>query len=253
MNFIQVAILSLIEGITEFLPISSTGHLILASNLLGISQDNFFKTFGIVIQIGAIGAVFLLYLKKLFQNPRHLLLTFLAFLPTGIIGLLFYDLVKSVLLENEFVTVMVLFTGGVILLFIDQIDEKQNLTLSEISTKKILFIGMMQSISIIPGVSRSAASIIGGLLVGLDRKTAVEFSFLLALPTIFAASGYDLLKSSLSFSSQEFFYLSLGIIISFLTASIAIKFLLRYIENKSFKIFGVYRIILAILYFVFML
>lgn len=252
MNTLQVLILSCIEGITEFLPISSTGHLILTTQLLQIPQTEFMKTFEIVIQFGAILAIFVLYSRTLIKKRTYWKPILLAFLPAGLIGFILYKLIKSILLENSYITVVALILGGLILILFEHFMPKKTVTtIEKLTIKQSLLIGIGQSLAIIPGVSRSAASIISGMIVGLSREQAVEFSFFLALPTITAATIFDLIKSSFNFTSQEFTYLGLGTIFSFIFALFTIKFFLKYVKNHSFVVFGVYRIILGLFFLFF--
>lgn len=251
MNVFHVVFLSIIEGITEFLPISSTGHLILASTLLDLPQTEFQKTFEVVIQLGAIGAVILLYRKTVLGNVALWKKILTAFLPTGILGFIFYKFIKYYLLGNPLVTIASLFIGGIILIFI----EKTNLikksgikSLAQLSYLQACLIGLIQSLSMIPGTSRSAATIIGGFVAGLSRAQSVEFSFLLAIPTMLAATIFDLKNSAFAFTSHEFFLLILGLIGSFITAYFSIKYFLKFVSTHTLIPFGVYRILIAILF-----
>ncbi len=255
MNSLDALILGILEGITEFLPISSTGHLILASHLLNISQTNFFKTFEIAIQFGAILSVVILYFRSLFLNWEILKRIFVAFIPTAVIGLIFYSFIKTYLLSSELTVIISLFLGGLFLIFFEKSHHEKDNSLDQIeklSYKKSLLIGLFQSIAIIPGVSRAAATIVGGLIVGLKRKTVVEFSFLLAVPTMAAATGFDLIKNATSISGPETSLLLIGFITAFVSALLGVKFLLKFIKNHSFTAFGYYRIILAIVFFAFL-
>jgi undecaprenyl-diphosphatase len=246
MNLIQTLLLSVIEGVTEFLPISSTGHLILANKFLGITPTDFTKSFDIIIQLGAILAVVWLYKDQLLKSTKYWLVILAGFLPTAIVGFILYPFIKGYLLESPMVVVVSLFLGGLVLLIIDRYTTRQNLNLTTLTWKAALVIGVFQAISIIPGVSRAAATIIGGLLLGLDRKSAVEFSFLLAVPTMAAATGLDILKTHLAFSSAELVLLGVGFGVAFITAIASVKFLLTYVKSHSFRSFGIYRIVLAI-------
>ena len=251
MNIIQAIILSIVEGISEFLPISSTGHLILTSRLMSIPQTEFTKSFEIFIQMGAILSVAILYYEKLTRSKTLLLKLLAAFLPTAIVGLLFYRFIKTYLLGNSEITTAALFLGGVVIIIFELFykERKSDIeTLEEISLKKAFLVGLFQSISVIPGVSRAAATILGGLFLRLNRKTAVEFSFLLALPTVFAATALDFSQSQFKFSQAEWLILLLGLIVSFITAYSTIKYLLKFIRTKNFISFGVYRIIISILF-----
>lgn len=259
MDLFHSLILGIVEGITEFLPISSTGHLILASNLLKIQQTEFVKTFEIAIQSGAILAVIVLYGRKLLENFDIVKKIIVAFIPTAVIGFLLYKVIKQYLIGNSEVVLISLLVGGVALIGAELLFRRRNPSgqLSNVkghmSYEQALVIGFFQSIAVIPGVSRSASTIVGGMLVGLDRKVATEFSFLLAVPTMLAATALDLKSSSFKFHSNEWLTLTVGFITSFTVALIAIKWLLKYVQSNNFILFGVYRIILAILYFLFVL
>lgn len=256
MDYLQAIILSIVEGLTEFLPISSTGHLVLTSHLLNIPQTEFVKSFEVIIQLGAILAVVFLYWKTLLNNRKLWPKIIIAFIPTAIVGFTLYRLIKDVLLGSPTITLWALLLGGIFLIVFELLWKEKDHHLDKIeniSNRDAFLVGVAQSISIIPGVSRAGATIIGGLLTGLKRKTAVEFSFLLAIPTMFAATALDLKESALNFSSQEFLLLGIGFIGAFITALIAIKFFIKYIQNHTFIPFGIYRIILAVLYWFFIL
>lgn len=256
MTLIQVIILSFVEGFTEFLPVSSTGHLILVSNILKVPQTEFLKSFEIIIQIGAILAVVFLYKNKLLKSRRIWSKILTAFIPTGIVGFFLYRYIRDFLLTNEIVTVISLFIGGIILIILEYKykDFKNNLAeIENISYKKALFIGIIQSISVIPGISRAASAIIGGRLSGFTRESAVVFSFLLAIPTIFAAGIYDFTKNGLTFSNYEYVLLITGFTFSFCIAVITIKFFIKYIQKNTFISFGVYRVFLALVYWLTMI
>jgi undecaprenyl-diphosphatase len=248
-------ILGLVEGFTEFLPISSTAHLILASKLLGISQSNFAKSFDIAIQSGAILAVLVLYWRK-FLNVETLKKIAIAFVPTAIIGVLLYKVVKEHLMDNMLVVLLALGIGGALLVafeyFFAKKIEARSLAVGgadgadEITYKKAFSIGIFQSAALVPGISRAAATIIGGMLMGIRRETIVEFSFLLAVPTMLAATGLDLVKNIDVFSASDIGVILIGLVTSFVMAIVSIKFLLRYIKRNTFTIFGVYRVALAL-------
>ncbi|MEX0918431.1 MAG: undecaprenyl-diphosphate phosphatase [Candidatus Paceibacterota bacterium] len=252
MNIFDVFILSMVEGFTEFLPVSSTGHLIIVSKFLGIDTGGFSSSFHIAIQLGAILAIVILYWRSLFLNQAIIYRLLVALTPTLILGFIFYDFIKEVLLQSQMTVVIMFFLGGLVLILFEWWRagrEEVNLTMAQMPFKSAGFIGLCQAVSLIPGVSRSAASILGGLWLGLDRKTVVEFSFLLAVPTMAAATGWDLIQSSADFSADEFGLLMLGFIFSLGFSLLAVKFLLIYIEKYSFIPFGVYRIILAAILF----
>ena len=249
LHIFQVIILGLVEGITEFLPISSTGHLILAGRLLDVPSTEFVKSFEIIIQLGAILAVLALYWKKLFLDLKIFLRVAVAFIPTAILGVLFYGLVKKYLLGNVYVVLWSLLIGGIIMIAFEYGRKGKSVSvesLESITYKQALIIGAFQSIAFFPGVSRSAATIVGGLSLGISRDTIVELSFLLAVPTMIAATGMDLLKSGHSFSGGEVGMLLLGLVVAFASAILSIKFLLKYLKNHSFIPFGFYRIIIAL-------
>ena len=252
MNILQTIILGIVEGITEFLPISSTGHMIVASRLMGIADSDFQKSFEIIIQLGSILAVVVLYWKKLWQGGVDLWKKVaVAFLPTAVIGFLLYKVLKNYLLGNVAIVLWALFLGGILLVAFEMYYKRFGVHGNqELSYKQSFLTGLAQSLAIIPGVSRSGATIVGGLAMGISREAIVEFSFLLAIPTMAAATGYDLLKSSHSFSGSQFGILVLGFIVSFIIALLAIKWFIGYIKNHSFLWFGVYRIVIAIIFFV---
>ncbi len=251
MNLFQTLILSAVEGFTEFLPVSSTGHLILTAQILGIAQTEFVKSFEIIIQLGAILAVVAIYFKTLLNKkvwPQILI----AFIPSAIIGFALYSFIKGYLFENSLIVVIALFLGGIVYIIIEYLhkDKKENnLNIEDISYKNALIIGLFQSVSVIPGVSRAGSTIIGALLLGTNRKTAAEFSFILAVPTIFGATVLDITETRLNFSTNEIFLLIVGFIASFIFAFISIKWLIKYLQNHTFIIFGVYRIILSIIFY----
>lgn len=256
MNLFHTVIFSIIEGITEFLPISSTGHLILASRLLNIVQTEYVKSFEIIIQMGAICAVIVLYGKSLLQgkNKKILINLLLAFTPTAVLGFTLYKYIKEYLIGDSIITVISLFFGGIFLIgFEKKFKEDKYKTIEKLTPFQSILIGLGQSVSMIPGVSRAAATIIGGMLCGLSRKESVEFSFYLAIPTMFAATGLDLVKTRLSLTLSEYIMLIVGFIGSFLTALIAIKLLLNFIQKHTFIPFGVYRVVIAVLFWFFVL
>ena len=259
MNFIHVFILSFVEGLTEFLPISSTGHMILVSKLLGLAETDFLKTFEIVIQLGAIMAVGVLYFKKLFNDLMNggalIKKLIVAFIPTAIVGFTLYPLIKGYLLGSSAVTLNALFWGGIVLIgvewYLKRYKDTKISRYKEPTYKESLVIGSFQALSVIPGVSRAAATITGGLLTGLNRESATEFSFLLALPTMMAATGLDLFKSRNVLMSSDISTLFVGTVLSFIFALFAVKFLIGFVKKHGFTIFGIYRIALAIMFWVF--
>lgn len=256
MSLVQTLILSVIEGITEFLPISSTGHLILFSNLLNISQTEFVKSFEIIIQLGAILAVLVIYFKKLvikfdINLWKNIMI---AFIPSAVFGLLFYSFIKRYLIGNVLVVTLSLLIGGIFMILYEKFNSSKknldsNIENKTFTYKNYLTIGIFQIFSMIPGVSRAFATIFGGMIVGMKKEKATEFSFFLAIPTMFAATFLDLFKTDLSlWTNTNFKLLFIGFIVSFLTAYLSISFLVNFVKKHDFKIFGVYRIILSILF-----
>lgn len=254
MTIIQSIIIAIIEGITEFLPVSSTGHMILASSLMNIHDEQFVKTFEISIQLGAILAIVIMYAKRFLSGLTIYYKLSAAFIPTAIIGFLAYDIIKGYLF-NPIVVSISLILGGIVLIFIDKrvvSKESKLIELENISYKNAISIGFIQCLSMIPGTSRAAATIIGGVFNGLDKKQATEFSFLLAVPTMFAATSYDLLKTDISFGSNELLLLGIGLFFAFITAWFAVKFFLKWVTNYGFKHFGYYRILIGVVFLIYM-
>lgn len=251
MSLLQALIFGVVEGVTEFLPVSSTGHLILTAHALGLKQTEFLKSFEIAIQLGAILAVVALYWRKLIKGRFILKRIAIAFLPTAIIGAALYKPVKRSLLGSNAVVLWSLFIGG-ILLIVFELFHRERADAAEsaesISYRQAFSIGLFQSIAVIPGISRAAATIIGGMCAGLKRETVVEFSFLLAVPTMLAAVALDLVKSAGAFSAGQSLSLCSGFITSFIIALFAIRLLLRFIKRHNFIPFGIYRIAVAVLF-----
>lgn len=248
MNFFEAIILGIVEGITEFLPISSTGHLILSSYVLGLDETDFVKTFQVVIQLGAILAVVALYWRRVLLGDKNLLKKLLvALLPAVVVGFGAYSFIKDVLFESQTVVLWALFLGGVVIFAFEKWhgDRQGEYNLENMTYKQALGIGLAQSVAVIPGVSRAAATIMGGLVAGLDRKSIVEFSFLLAIPTMAGATVLDLSQSAGSISGSEYSVLAVGFVVSFVVALLAVKWLLKYIQTHNFIAFGIYRIALA--------
>ncbi|REA63102.1 UDP-diphosphatase [Dyadobacter luteus] len=244
MSIWQAIILAIIEGITEFLPVSSTGHMIIASSFMGISHLDFTKMFTVNIQFGAILSVLVLYWKRFFQSTEFYFKLFVAFLPAAVLGFLLNDIIDA-MLENVIVVAISLLVGGIILLFIDRI-ANNTVSEKEISYFDAFKIGFFQCIAMIPGVSRSASTIIGGMLQGLSRKQAAEFSFFLAVPTMAAAGGYKLLKTYDTIQAEDIKVLAIGNLVAFVVALLAIKFFISFVTKYGFKVFGYYRIILGL-------
>lgn len=243
MTLIEAVILAIIEGLTEYLPVSSTGHMIIASSFFGIAHDDFTKLFTIVIQLGAILSVLVLYFKRFFQSIDFYLKLLVAFIPAVVLGLLLSDFIDS-LLESPLTVAISLVIGGVILLKVD--DWFKGSQETKITYLTALKIGFFQCIAMIPGVSRSGASIVGGMSQKLSRTSAAEFSFFLAVPTMFGATakkGYDYYKAGLELSSDQINLLVIGNIVAFIVALLAIKTFIGYLSKHGFKVFGYYRII----------
>ncbi|MEI7590047.1 MAG: undecaprenyl-diphosphatase UppP [Deltaproteobacteria bacterium] len=249
---IQLAIiLGAVEGITEFLPISSTGHMILTANIMGMKHTDFLKSFEIAIQLGAILAVVVLYWRELFVNMVVLKKVITAFIPTGIIGFALYKLIKVYLLGSSVVVLWALLIGGIVIIALEWwLKDKpaQTTSLEDISYKQALIIGTAQALAVIPGVSRSAATILGGLSLRIDRQVIVIFSFLLATPTMASATAYDLMKSGVYFSVDQMAFLAVGFVVSFVVALLTIKFLLKFVQTHTFIPFGIYRIVLVLIW-----
>lgn len=247
MDFYQNFILAVVEGLTEFLPVSSTGHMIIASSVMGIQHEPFVKVYEVNIQFGAILSVVVLYWKRFFQSIDFYLKLFVAFLPAAVIGFLLNDYIDIFLGDVRIVATMLLL-GGIILIFVDKwFPEADKLEEKPISYPTALIIGLFQCIAMIPGTSRSAASIIGGMTQKLSRKQAAEFSFFLAVPTMFAASAYKLLKDYKSIQSEHIQALVIGNVIAFVVALLAIKFFIAFLSKNGFKVFGYYRIVIGLI------
>jgi undecaprenyl-diphosphatase len=251
MNTLQSIIIAIVEGLTEFLPISSTGHMIITEKALGITETDFIKVFTVAIQLGAILAVVVLYAKKFFdfKKWRFYVKLAAAVVPALVMGFLFNKKIDA-LLESSLTVAVSMLVGGVILLFIDKAFKKPTIASEEkVSYGKAVIIGFWQCIAMIPGVSRSAASIIGGMQQKLTRSAAAEFSFFLAVPTMLAATGYKLLKyykERGGFTGEEIKQLAIGNIVAFIVAMLAIKFFIGFLKKYGFTIWGWYRIILGI-------
>lgn len=252
MTIFEAIIVAIVEGITEFLPVSSTGHMILTSASLGIENDEFLKSFEISIQLGAILAIALMYIQRFFKGIDIYIKLIIAFLPTAIIGFLCYGFIKQYLFSPLVVSIS-LIIGGVILIFVDK-KVKHNKSiytdLEGISYKHSFFIGLVQCISMIPGVSRAGATIVGGVFNGLNRKQATEFSFLLAVPTMFAATAYDMMKTPLAFNTTQIYLLLVGMFVAFVSAWITVKLFLIAVQKYGFESFGWYRIAVGLVFMI---
>ncbi len=252
MDIFQVIIIAIVEGLTEFIPISSTGHMIIAEKLLHVTETDFVKVFTVAIQLGAILAVVVLYYKKFFNFSKwkFYIKLLIAVLPAIVLGFLFSKKIDA-MLESALTVAVSMLAGGIVLLFIDNVFNKPAIDSEEkVSYKKGFIIGIWQCIAMIPGVSRSAASIIGGMQQKLTRSAAAEFSFFLAVPTMLAATGYKLLKyfnESGGFTSGEIQQLAIGNLVAFVVAVFAIKFFITMLKKHGFRVWGVYRVIVGII------
>ena len=244
MTTFQAIVIAIVEGITEFLPVSSTGHMIITQELLGMEINDFVKAFTVNIQFGAILSVVVLYWKRFFQTLEFYYKLFVAFIPAAVLGLLLSDYI-DMMLESVFVVALMLVLGGIVLLFVDKWFNKpaKDQTIKYPTAFKI---GLFQCIAMIPGVSRSAATIVGGMSQKLDRKTAAEFSFFLAVPTMFAAAGYKLLQNYKDITADNINMLIIGNVVAFIVAMFAIKFFISFLTKYGVKVFGYYRIVVGL-------
>lgn len=244
MSWIEAIIIAIVEGLTEFLPVSSTGHMIITEALLGRTPDEFSKAFIVNIQFGAILAVVVLYLRRFFQNFRFYAILFVGFIPAAVFGFLLNDYV-DMMLESVLVVAIALVVGGIVLVFVDKWFQKPSPN-QELTFSKAFFIGFFQVIAMIPGVSRSAATIIGGMSQGLTRKNAAEFSFFLAVPTMLAASAYKLYQNhDILGTFDNIQLLLIGNAVAFVVALLAIKGFIAFLTRFGFKVFGYYRIVVG--------
>jgi undecaprenyl-diphosphatase len=252
MTLVEAIIIAVVEGLTEFIPISSTGHMIITGKLLSVPDDGFTKLFAIAIQLGAILAVVVLYWKKFFDlsNWQFYLKLIVGVIPAIILGLLFSDKIDE-LLESTTTVAIALLLGGIILIFIDKFFNRPRIRSErQVSYSTSFIIGIWQCLAMVPGVSRSAASIIGGMQQKLTRSAAAEFSFFLAVPTMLAATGYKLLKfyqGNGGFTGEEIKLLIVGNIVAFVVALLAIKFFIEFLKKHGFRVWGIYRVVLGII------
>lgn len=252
MNFFEAIIIAIVEGLTEFLPVSSTGHMIITGKLLSVPDNDFTKLYAIAIQLGAILAVVVLYWKKFFDfsNWKFYLKLIIGVIPALVLGFLFADKIDE-LLESTTTVAVALLLGGIVLIFIDRGFKNPTIhSEKEVSYKNSFIIGIWQCLAMVPGVSRSAASIIGGMQQKMTRSAAAEFSFFLAVPTMLAATGYKLLKFYLDsggITSQEIKLLAVGNLVAFIVAILAIKFFITFLKKHGFQVWGYYRVVLGII------
>lgn len=248
MDMIQAIIIGIIEGFTEFLPISSTGHMIVASEFLGVSQDNLTKAYEVIIQFAAILAVLLVYKDKIsFKKIALWQKLFVAFLPLGIVGFIFKDFIKTLFTVETVAWMFII--GGIVFLVVEKFYKEQSAHVTDVeqtSYAQALWIGVAQIFSLVPGTSRAGATIIGGMLVGLDRKASAEYSFLLAIPVMAAVSGYDLLKHYHEFADANWGAFAVGFVVAFVVAYLTIKLFLAFLQRFTFVAFGWYRIVFGV-------
>ena len=249
-DYLQSVILGIVEGLTEFLPVSSTGHLELARHLMGLDASAFSKSFEIFIQLGAILAVVVLYGKRLAKDLEVWKRIIAAFVPTGLIGLLLYKVIKNSLLGNIHLVVAMLVGVGLLLVFADRVTKgrERYQDVDQMPLSKAFLVGLIQAVSVVPGVSRSGASILGGMFLGLSAKAAAEFSFLLAVPTMLATSGFELFKNGTGFSGGEWGLLAVGFMVSFVVAMASIRFMIGLLPRYGFMPFGIYRVAAGLIY-----
>lgn len=245
MSYLYILILSFIEGLTEFLPISSTGHLIIANQFLGLEATEFSKAFDVIIQFGAIAAVLVIYKERFRMNLEFYKKLFIGFLPAAVIGFIAKKHISE-LMESSVVVAWALIIGGLVMILTDYIFSQVKKADQSVTYKNSFLIGLSQCLALIPGVSRSAATIVSGQIVGLNKKDAAEFSFFLAVPTLTAATLYKLWKIKDIVQSEHIVSLLLGIALSFVFAIIAIRFFISIVQKYGFKWFGIYRIVLGV-------
>lgn len=252
---IDAFILGIVEGLTEFLPVSSTGHLILTSELLGLVHTEFLSTFEIVIQLGAILAVVTLYFKRFLLDWDMNKKLVVGLMPALVVGMLFYPFIKS-LFAAPSVVAWALIIGGIVIILVESFQQEEAKTiksLDQVSYRTAFLIGCFQSLAVIPGVSRAGATILGGLIIGMERSVIVEFSFLLAVPTMIAASSKDLYENFSSFVTTDIHLLILGFFTAYIVALLAIRFFITFVKTHTFRLFGWYRIVIGIIFLWFIL
>jgi len=256
MNIFNALILGIVEGVTEFLPISSTAHLIITSRILGIEQTEFIKFFEVFIQAGAILAVMFLYFKYVLKNKNIIKNIFISFIPTAIIGFLLHKIIKTVFFEAYYLIVFSLFFIGSVFLLLEFLINKQKIILNknikELNVIQTIIIGIAQALAVLPGVSRAGIVMVSMMIMGYKRDQAAIYSFLLAVPTILAASIFDLLKTNLNIITNpgNITFLTIGFITSFVTAYISIKWLIGFLQRKSLVVFGIYRVLTSLVLYV---
>lgn len=254
MTIIQSIILGIVEGFTEFLPISSTAHMEFAARILQIADSDFLKSFEIIIQFGAILAVVAVYGSLIWKYRTEWKKFAAAFVPTALVGFALYKIIKTVFLGDTALAAIMLVLGGLLIFIFDrklgQRAQGSGTTVETMTYRQAALVGLAQSIAVVPGVSRSGATIYGGLFAGISREAIIDFSFILAVPTMLEATGYDLLKNASGFSGGDFSLLAVGFVAAFLSALVAIRFFISYAKRNEFTAFGVYRILAGVLFLV---
>ncbi len=258
MSPFHAILLGFLEGFTEFLPVSSTAHLVIGARLLELPSDGFLTSFIITIQLGAIASLLVLYRKTLISDHALVLRVVVAFLPAALVGFSLYSIIKNVFLESMTIITGALFIGGVIFILFERARlcgfiPTREIKVADMSLTHAVIIGCAQSLAVVPGVSRAGATILGGLALGLPRVEIARFSFLLAIPTMLAATGYDLLKTGSSFALSDWHLLLFGFLAAFFAAYISARALIHFVSTHSFEWFGWYRILLALFIFFFLL
>jgi len=247
MDLFDVIFLGIVEGITEFLPISSTGHLILTSSFLNIENQEFLKTFNIFIQIGAISSILKIYLDEILSRKKWIVELAIGFIPLALVGLFFGEKIRDFLF-NPLSVCISLFVGGFFLIYMDRYYAKTTTFKKEITFKDHLKVGLWQCLAIFPGFSRSTSCLVGGMAGNIDKKEAIKISFLYGLPALYAASFYSLLKLDFkTVTGEEIWFLILGTLVAFVSSYFTVKLFLKFLEKKVFSFFGIYRIILAVI------
>ena len=256
MNIVHTLILGVVEGITEFLPISSTAHLILTSKLLGLSQNAFTSTFEVVIQSGAILAVVFIYGKRLLNNASLMTKILISFVPTALIGFALHDTIKNVFFQSEQLILVMMGTVGLLFVLLEWLYSKNKIKLNRdeasLTMQDALLIGLFQSLAVMPGVSRAGAVIVGMMLLRYGRKFAAEYSFMLAIPTILAASALDLVKFHSYITTARLLYFGIGFVTAFASAYLVVKWFTSYLKKNNLIIFGLYRMMLSLGFFLFL-
>lgn len=251
MEWWQAFLLAVVEGITEFLPVSSTGHMILFSRLVGLQSNSFVTSYQVIIQFGAILSIVIMYLKRWREVLSMYKEIGLALIPTGVVGLFFYPFIKNVLMASQLVVVVSLLLGGLFMILVERF--LVNSKARHVRVIDHFLIGIGQSMAVIPGVSRSMATIMTARLLGMSREKSVEFSFLLAVPTMIMASGKEIFETSTQIESGGWGMIGFGLVVSFLVAWLVNNWFISYVKRNSFSVFGWYRIVLALVYIIFVL